>query len=180
MCCRSVLAVSQLETRDPLWRVSWSLRCTPQGVSSVCAFSPSSFSQPFMCSSFCFISLSLSPSLSIAEGLYHKSLEYLGSPMVYELVEYAKDCLTDNNRPCGQCAICQFDFEVFQKPYAHVVNVHTHTCTHTHSHAHRRRMTSQRRSAITTSTYPVWLVMWNSLSASRERERWRNVELTSC
>lgn len=60
VCCRSVLAVSQLETRDPLWRVSWSLRCTPQGVSSVCAFSPSSFSQPFLCSSFCFISLSLS------------------------------------------------------------------------------------------------------------------------
>ena len=39
VCCRSVLAVSQLETRDPLWRVSWPLRCTPQGVSSVCAFS---------------------------------------------------------------------------------------------------------------------------------------------
>ena len=126
------------------------------------------------------LSLSLSLSLSIAEGLYHKSLEYLGSPMVYELVEYAKDCLTDNNRPCGQCAICQFDFEVFQKPYAHVVNVYTHTCIRTHSHVHRRRMTSQRQSAITTSTYPVWLAMLNSLSASRERERWRNVELTSC
>ena len=32
--------------------------------------------------------------------------------MIYELVEYAKDCLTDNNRPCGQCAICQFEFKV--------------------------------------------------------------------
>ena len=179
MCCCSVLAVSQLETRDSLWRVSWSLRRTPQGVSSVCAYSLSSISQPFLCSSFCFISLSLSLSLSIAEGLYHKSLEYLGSPMVYELVEYAKDCLTDNNRPCGQCAICQFDFEVFQKPYAHVVNLQL-TCIRTHSHVYRRWMTSQRRSAITTSTYPVWLAMWNSLSASRERERWRNVELTSC
>ena len=32
--------------------------------------------------------------------------------MVYELIEYAKDCLTDNNRPCGQCVLCQFDFQV--------------------------------------------------------------------
>ena len=153
---------------------------TSGGELSMCIFSLLFLSTIYVLLLLFHLSLSLSPSLSIAEGLYHKSLEYLGSPMVYELVEYAKDCLTDNNRPCGQCAICQFDFEVFQKPYAHVVNVHTHTCTHTHSHAHRRRMTSQRRSAITTSTYPVWLVMWNSLSASRERERWRNVELTSC
>ena len=66
---------------------------------------------------FCALPFVSSLSLSIAEGLRHKSLEHLGSPMIYELVEYAKDCLTDNNRPCGQCAICQFDFEVYMKPH---------------------------------------------------------------
>ena len=32
--------------------------------------------------------------------------------MVFELVEYVKDCLTDHNRPHGQCALCQCVFEV--------------------------------------------------------------------
>lgn len=28
------------------------------------------------------------------------------------LFQYARDCLTDNNRPCGRCPICQYDFQV--------------------------------------------------------------------
>lgn len=31
--------------------------------------------------------------------------------MVYELVEYARECLTDNNLPCSQCTICQVQFQ---------------------------------------------------------------------
>ena len=120
-----VLAVSQLETRDPLWRVSWSLRRTPQGVSST-SYHLALLSLLFLSTISVLFPL-FHLSLSIAEGLRHKCLEHLGSPMVYELVEYAKDCLTDNNRPCGQCAICQFDFEVYMKP---------HTCTYTYIHTH--------------------------------------------
>ena len=32
--------------------------------------------------------------------------------MIYELVEAIKEVLTDNNSPCGQCALCLFDFTV--------------------------------------------------------------------
>lgn len=32
--------------------------------------------------------------------------------MVYELVEHAKDRLTDNNLPCGECVICLLPFHV--------------------------------------------------------------------
>ena len=28
------------------------------------------------------------------------------------LFQYVRDCLTDNNRPCGRCPICQYDFQV--------------------------------------------------------------------
>ncbi|XP_019864259.1 PREDICTED: uncharacterized protein LOC105316566 [Amphimedon queenslandica] len=48
---------------------------------------------------------------SIVEGLSHLSFKNLGSPMIYDLVEYVRDCLTDNNRPCGRCPICQYDFQ---------------------------------------------------------------------
>ena len=48
---------------------------------------------------------------SISEGLALKCAELLGCPMVYELVEYARECLTDNNLPCSRCAICQVQFQ---------------------------------------------------------------------
>ena len=32
--------------------------------------------------------------------------------MLYELVEEAKDSLTDNNIPCGDCVICLYPFRV--------------------------------------------------------------------
>lgn len=32
--------------------------------------------------------------------------------MVYELVECAKDYLTDNNLPCGDCVVCLLPFRV--------------------------------------------------------------------
>ena len=79
--------------------------------------------------------------LSIADGLLHLSLRNLGSPMIYDLVEvntvvavhymyllshsllfqYVRDCLTDNNRPCGRCPICQYDFQV-----TYILSTHTY------------------------------------------------------
>ena len=49
---------------------------------------------------------------SILEGLHRKSVELMGTQMIYELVEYVKDCLTDNNTPTGECAICLCNFQV--------------------------------------------------------------------
>ena len=49
---------------------------------------------------------------SISEGLSLKCEELVGTPMVYELVEYARECLTDNNLPCSQCSVCQVPFQV--------------------------------------------------------------------
>ena len=57
------------------------------------------------------LSLPLPPLPSISEGLSLKCGELLGCPMVYELVEYARECLTDNNLPCSRCAICQVQFQ---------------------------------------------------------------------
>lgn len=46
----------------------------------------------------------------IISALQEKAVGLLGSPMVYELVEHAKDTLTDNNLPCGDCAVCLLPF----------------------------------------------------------------------
>ena len=32
--------------------------------------------------------------------------------MVYQMVEWVKESLTNHNRPCGQCALCLSDFTV--------------------------------------------------------------------
>ena len=61
------------------------------------------------------LSLSLSSLPSIGEGLALKCTELLGCPMVYELVEYARECLTDNNLPCSRCTICQVQFQASSK-----------------------------------------------------------------
>ena len=42
--------------------------------------------------------------------------ELLGSPMVYEVVEWVRESLTAHNRPCGQCALCLSDFMVTTQP----------------------------------------------------------------
>ena len=63
------------------------------------------------------LSLSLSSLPSISEGLALKCTELLGCPMVYELVEYARECLTDNNLPCSHCAICQVQFQASSKSH---------------------------------------------------------------
>lgn len=49
---------------------------------------------------------------SILDGLYQRSEELLGCEMIYQLVEFTKDNLTDNNLPSGECAICLSAFQV--------------------------------------------------------------------
>ncbi|XP_064396032.1 E3 ubiquitin-protein ligase RNF25-like isoform X3 [Halichondria panicea] len=48
---------------------------------------------------------------SILDGLCRKCEELLGCEMIYQLVEFTKECLTDNNLPSGECAICLSGFE---------------------------------------------------------------------
>ncbi|CAI8058014.1 E3 ubiquitin-protein ligase RNF25, partial [Geodia barretti] len=47
---------------------------------------------------------------NIREGLVELCSELVGSPMVYQMVEWVKESLTNHNRPCGQCALCLSDF----------------------------------------------------------------------
>jgi E3 ubiquitin-protein ligase RNF25 len=47
---------------------------------------------------------------NIQEGLVELCSGLVGSPMVYQIVEWVKESLTNHNRPCGQCALCLSDF----------------------------------------------------------------------
>ncbi|XP_020613572.1 serine/arginine repetitive matrix protein 1-like isoform X3 [Orbicella faveolata] len=49
---------------------------------------------------------------SILENLRELAEGCLGRPMLYELIEYAKESLTDNNTPSCACAICLCHFQV--------------------------------------------------------------------
>lgn len=48
---------------------------------------------------------------SILSNLRELAGSCIGRPMLYELIEYAKDCLTDNNVPSCVCAICLCHFQ---------------------------------------------------------------------
>ncbi|XP_065916835.1 E3 ubiquitin-protein ligase RNF25-like isoform X2 [Dysidea avara] len=48
---------------------------------------------------------------SIRNDLQIMAQDRLGCPMVYDLLEHVRDCLTDQNRPCGICSICMCVFE---------------------------------------------------------------------
>uniref|UniRef100_A0A6P8J5T6 E3 ubiquitin-protein ligase RNF25-like isoform X2 n=1 Tax=Actinia tenebrosa TaxID=6105 RepID=A0A6P8J5T6_ACTTE len=48
---------------------------------------------------------------SIISNLRELAESRLGSPMLYELIDYAKDSLTDNNIPSCACAICLSHFQ---------------------------------------------------------------------
>ncbi len=37
--------------------------------------------------------------------------------MIFELVELAKESLTDNNLPCGDCVVCLLPFQVSHSPF---------------------------------------------------------------
>ncbi|CAB4025316.1 E3 ubiquitin- ligase RNF25 isoform X1, partial [Paramuricea clavata] len=43
---------------------------------------------------------------SIQDNLVALAEEKIGSPMLYDLIEYAKECLSDNNIPSCPCVIC--------------------------------------------------------------------------
>ena len=64
------------------------------------------------CVSVCQIAIVLFLYDSMLEGIRRKSVELIGTQMIYELVEYVKECLTDNNTPTEECAICLCNFQV--------------------------------------------------------------------
>lgn len=54
----------------------------------------------------------------IRRDLHETARENAGSPMLYQLIEVAKDHLTEENVPCCQCTICLYGFaegDVFTK-----------------------------------------------------------------
>ena len=53
--------------------------------------------------------------VSIQENLLALAKEKIGSPMLYDLIEYAKECLSDNNIPSCPCVICLEHFEHKEK-----------------------------------------------------------------
>ena len=56
--------------------------------------------------------LSLTVNCRITATLTCKAGSLCGGPMVFELVELAKESLTDNNLPCGDCVVCLQPFKV--------------------------------------------------------------------
>ncbi|NP_957477.1 E3 ubiquitin-protein ligase RNF25 [Danio rerio] len=56
--------------------------------------------------------------LSLQKSLQMEAEECVGTPVLYQLIERAKEILTDSNIPHGNCVICLYDFkegEVFTK-----------------------------------------------------------------
>ncbi|XP_037513133.1 E3 ubiquitin-protein ligase RNF25 [Rhipicephalus sanguineus] len=56
--------------------------------------------------------------VKIQEDLQDTAQENVGSPMLYQLIEVAKEHLTEENVPCCQCTICLYGFaegDVFTK-----------------------------------------------------------------
>ncbi|XP_069507699.1 E3 ubiquitin-protein ligase RNF25 isoform X3 [Ambystoma mexicanum] len=49
--------------------------------------------------------------LSISQNLRHVAESGLGGPVLYELLVKAKEILTENNIPYGECVICQYGFQ---------------------------------------------------------------------
>ncbi|XP_069100519.1 E3 ubiquitin-protein ligase RNF25 isoform X1 [Pleurodeles waltl] len=49
--------------------------------------------------------------LSISQNLKHVADSGLGGPILYELLVKAKEILTENNIPYGECVICQYGFQ---------------------------------------------------------------------
>lgn len=49
--------------------------------------------------------------LSISQNLRHVADSGLGGPILYELLVKAKEILTENNIPYGECVICQYGFQ---------------------------------------------------------------------
>ncbi|XP_026990530.2 E3 ubiquitin-protein ligase RNF25 isoform X4 [Tachysurus fulvidraco] len=55
---------------------------------------------------------------SLQQSLSLEAEECVGTPVIYQLIEKAKEILTESNIPHGSCAICLYDFregEVFTK-----------------------------------------------------------------
>ncbi|XP_012558713.2 E3 ubiquitin-protein ligase RNF25 isoform X1 [Hydra vulgaris] len=48
---------------------------------------------------------------SIRENLKDLSYKHRGEEMLFKLIEYAKDCLSDNNHPSCVCSICLENFQ---------------------------------------------------------------------
>ncbi|XP_046444830.1 E3 ubiquitin-protein ligase RNF25-like [Daphnia pulex] len=57
-----------------------------------------------------------------------KCQDFSGSPVIYEIIELLRECLTNSNRPTGHCTICLFDF--------HPDDVFTYTPCYHHFHSH--------------------------------------------
>ncbi|KAI1884805.1 hypothetical protein AGOR_G00230280 [Albula goreensis] len=56
--------------------------------------------------------------LSVQQCLVEEAQAYLGAPVLYQLIEKAKEILTESNIPHGNCVICLYGFkegEVFTK-----------------------------------------------------------------
>ena len=50
--------------------------------------------------------------VSIMSSLEEKGAELRGCPMLFELVEVAKESLTEQNLPSDNCSICLLHFQV--------------------------------------------------------------------
>uniref|UniRef100_H3D151 RING-type domain-containing protein n=1 Tax=Tetraodon nigroviridis TaxID=99883 RepID=H3D151_TETNG len=48
---------------------------------------------------------------SVQKCLQLEAQSCLGSPVLYQLIEKAKEILTESNIPHGSCAICLYDFQ---------------------------------------------------------------------
>lgn len=57
-----------------------------------------------------------------------KCAHFSGSPVIYEIIELLRECLTNSNRPTGHCTICLFHF--------HPDDVFTYTQCYHHFHSH--------------------------------------------
>ncbi|XP_066579257.1 E3 ubiquitin-protein ligase RNF25 [Amia ocellicauda] len=93
---------------------------------------------------------------SVQQCLQSVAWSSVGAPVLYELIEKAKEILTDSNIPHGHCVICLYDFkegEVFTKTQCyHYFHSHCLGRYATHSESELRHRLQERKEDKTLNT----------------------------